>query len=1505
MYFSFIYKGELKVKFFIYLLLFSLSFSFNSLFEIKSETKDEITISINVEDYEVNNNELGNILTIVGSGTRSQIGEPSLPSISSFVALDKNMNYDIKYNIISEEELTNINIAPQQSFDRNNLEIVKNNHIYDSNTPYPNENLIVSDRQNMRGYEFVNLEFVPFIYNPKQSTVKVLKEVEITITKIDTNNNLNSIDLPKSKVFERLVNALVVNPSNTESDFRNEDYQKPAILYICGGSTETNPSFQQLVKWRRKQGYIVYTASTSEIGGSNTSAVKNYLESTMSWEIPPEFVTLIGDDGGTYNIDSFTEYDSGYNGEGDHPYSQLIGNDLWPEVILGRISIRSLSELAVVVNKILGYEQVSDNSENWHEKAALVGDPSTSGISCAITAENIAAVMDQYGVEDIRTKISGGSYDTWMVNQLNEGVNFFNYRGYYGVSGFSNNDVDAANNGFKLPFATVITCGTGSFASENECLSEKFLRAGSVSSPKGAVACIGTATIGTHTMFNNSVNIGIYYGLFAKNLETAGEGLVYGKANLYENYPSNPNNWVTIFTHWNNLMGDGATRLWTDSPKDIVVNHESTLSQGENFLEFNISNSEGSPLEGALVTLMESRNSSFYLEGLSDSQGNVIINLSESDIAISDDLEVTITKFNHKPYMDVILFDENNYVPYASLETTTFNDSNDNGILNPGEIIQLTVPIHYDGSNTYSNISATLFSDNDINPIFTEVFYGDITNGINNPEQAFIFQVSEFENHNSNINLYLNLSNNYDYSVTTNLHYNIESFELSVQSFSVIDGSNNILDPGENANGFIIINNSGSITSPLLNCIVSTESPDLIIDNQTISINQILANNSDSSTEFQMNLESTAFNGETKIVDFTCSTDYGYEFNHNQNLQVGTVRVTDPVGPDEYGYYIYDSNDSNYSLKPTYEWIDIEDIGSPLNTVNDDDGDNQDESQVVDLPFTFKFYGQEYQQITVCSNGWISFGNSQLESFRNDHLPGPGGPSPMLAVFWDDLTADNGGSIYSYYDEQFHFYVVQWNNVKTYEDNSNESFQAILFDPMYYVTPTGDGEILLQYEDFNNTSNGSYGGGTPLHGGYCSVGIEDHWGTTGLEYTFNNTYNRAAMPLSDNTSLFISTRKTGTVWNLPQAQLGLSDTELNFEVEENQQITENITITNTGEEESILSYNIKSSPLSISAGNDNFGNHWVDSDLDFNNNFYWIDINQDDENKIIFQNNDDGEFIEIGFDFNFYGQTYNSLLVNPNGWMGFSENDNQWSNEIIPNDDGPQNAIFPFWDDLNPENENNSCSNEGEGSVYHETIGNKKIIWFNNVVRCGSSPEYAGVFDFQVILHQNKTIDINYRTMEGYTTSSTIGIQNENGTDGILIAYNDDYIHDNLRLTFKPNSEWLTQITESNTLEYGEQAIYNVQVDSNLLYSENEVSYILIESNDSQPNFVIPINISFIDNNVIGDINNDDIINVLDVVIVVNMVLSNSEYIESADLNNDSVVNVLDIVLLVNLILNS
>ena len=53
----------------------------------------------------------------------------------------------------------------------------------------------------------------------------------------------------------------------------------------------------------------------------------------------------------------------------------------------------------------------------------------------------------------------------------------------------------------------------------------------------------------------------------------------------------------------------------------------------------------------------------------------------------------------------------------------------------------------------------------------------------------------------------------------------------------------------------------------------------------------------------------------------------------------------------------------------------------------------------------------------------------------------------------------------------------------------------------------------------------------------------------------------------------------------------------------------------------------------------------------------------------------------------------------------------------------------------------------------------------------------------------------------------------------------------------------------------------------------------------------------------LGDINGDSTLNILDLVSLVNVVLSN-EYINAGDLNEDGTLNILDVVLLANLILS-
>ena len=53
-----------------------------------------------------------------------------------------------------------------------------------------------------------------------------------------------------------------------------------------------------------------------------------------------------------------------------------------------------------------------------------------------------------------------------------------------------------------------------------------------------------------------------------------------------------------------------------------------------------------------------------------------------------------------------------------------------------------------------------------------------------------------------------------------------------------------------------------------------------------------------------------------------------------------------------------------------------------------------------------------------------------------------------------------------------------------------------------------------------------------------------------------------------------------------------------------------------------------------------------------------------------------------------------------------------------------------------------------------------------------------------------------------------------------------------------------------------------------------------------------------------GDLNEDELVNILDIVILVNLILS-SDYTSNADLNQDNLINVLDVVLLVNIVLGN
>jgi len=120
----------------------------------------------------------------------------------------------------------------------------------------------------------------------------------------------------------------------------------------------------------------------------------------------------------------------------------------------------------------------------------------------------------------------------------------------------------------------------------------------------------------------------------------------------------------------------------------------------------------------------------------------------------------------------------------------------------------------------------------------------------------------------------------------------------------------------------------------------------------------------------------------------------------------------------------------------------------------------------------------------------------------------------MIAPFWDDL---QNGQMYGYYDEDNHYCVIEWLDFQnSFNTDYHETFQVILYDPVYYSTPTGDGEILFQYKEVNNIDQ---------NGNYATVGIENEMQDSGLLMTFANIYQPTSRPLEDETAILSQSMK--------------------------------------------------------------------------------------------------------------------------------------------------------------------------------------------------------------------------------------------------------------------------------------------------------------------------------------------------------------------------------------------
>ena len=959
-------------------------------------------------------------------------------------------------------------------------------------------------------------------------TIRTLSNVEFTL------NGSQPIQLPNS-VSPAFVDAYQALADNYAGSYlRDLPVSRPKMLIL----SHTNLANYQkdFIQWKRQMGYEVFVAYQNEIGSSLSDYrdfIRNHYEQHRC-----DYLLLLGDAGGQgpYTIPTafFPSPEYNENDADDHQYTLLEGEDYFPEMLIGRFSFNEISEFISMANKTVIYEKTPFmGNTSWMKRAlAVAGNYAEGGLRPTTPVHMSRWLREKMlgiGYTAVDTVFYPPTYPgtSDIVGSINQGVQFISYRGWGDANGwhfpsFHNPDLDATYNGPRMPVVFSIVCNTGDFAnSVNPCFGEKWMRMGSMAQPNGCVAFVGPSDLHTKTRYNNSIGSGAFRSIFDYGVRGFGSSVLMGKIELYKNFPNELANdqYVAFYFHVYNLLADPSLNMWVLVPQEFpqdIVEGGSQIPLSASHVRVNIPANKGAMVTGTR-------------DGINFTHAQVKDGFAILPITPGDDRDLTLT------------VSQENRIP--RIVTLSVSGQSGVGIEANNAAQQFLSP----GESFNAEISLKNFSQSavEINELqiqaaeFADVSYAHSS-----------FSLAPGASHN----IQFTIHGHENIIPRRNITFSLQIPGQPVQQFQMYGGGaefsvvshSGMIAIGQSSNvQFQVINRGVSaIDNAKVRCISLTEAasfPANDIQLGNIEPGQI------KSFEASINVQSGAWNGRNLPMKLVFSSgDYQNTFFYS--LTAGTPTTTSPTGPDEYGYFAYDSFDTDFPQAPAYQWIETDPALGGQGTVWEvmDDG-----SLTVDLPFSFRFYGRDYHHVTMCSNGWISLLPTDMVDFYNHYIPAALGPNAMIAAYWDDLKGlktgidDQGAGIFNnmrlirWHDAANNRYVVQWNdaynqyNIDLMENASLEKFQIIL-----YPREDQDGDIVIQYHTVDNP-------GTTTN--YCTVGIENHNQTVGLAYTHANQYPPTATPLQAGLAIRFTTDSPDTfLWADDPALPPLFELQQNF-----------------------------------------------------------------------------------------------------------------------------------------------------------------------------------------------------------------------------------------------------------------------------------------------------------------------------------------------------------------------
>ena len=679
------------------------------------------------------------VITLPKAVSTAHAGEPDMPMTGIPVLIGDHARMNIRVLDAQYRDFEGIEVAPSKGdFPRTvNPDDVPYTYgaCYNEDAFFPASNVGLYEPYIIRDFRGQNMVVYPFAYNPATKTLRVYYNMTVEMYKVDDNGS-NTIETRRSNTvkmdpdFKSVYKRHFINYEAAMNRYTPLD-EEGDLLIICYDNFIS--SMTDFVNWKKTRGINTTIVGTST-AGSTYSAIKTYIQNQYNANNNISHVLLVGDVAQIPGY-SYSGGGSSYSGLGDNAYGQIVGSDIFNDVIIGRFSASSAARVTTQCNRVITYERDLTTSDTWLK----VGQ----GISRKEGGSGHNNEDDYQHIDNIRTDLLNYGYtpvyqryanltgytatSSQISSDINSGVGIINYANhgqetawganssgyvYYAVS-----HVNALTNENKLPFIFSVACLVGKYDHSSDCFAEAWMNATNNNNPTGAIGTlmsyISQPWIPPMWAQDECVDIITGNSSSTNDKVTFGGVCINGLFSIFDNYSTSTQQAVGTYQAWI-VFGDPSLMLRTKTPQAMTVSHNGSIAPSATSYAVTVSNGNG-----AVATITDASHNILGKATVSNGSATISIN---GTLTAGTELTLCVFGYNKVTYLGTISV--NGGTPY----TITANASPTAGGTVSG------------GGTYYSGQNCTLTATPNTGYTFTNWKKG---NTVVSNEASYTFTVSE------------------------------------------------------------------------------------------------------------------------------------------------------------------------------------------------------------------------------------------------------------------------------------------------------------------------------------------------------------------------------------------------------------------------------------------------------------------------------------------------------------------------------------------------------------------------------------------------------------------------------------------------------------------------------------------------------------------------------------------------------------------------------------------